>query len=290
MQKSEARELLARADEAFQAEQWQQCAELYEQVLVHYPDEKSSADWWYDAALAYKFLRDWPKAYELGREAAARSPRGEEEPAFWNLGIAATVLREWEVARDAWKGYGIPLPDGEGPVDVDGAFGMACIRLDTDGEREVVWAQRLCPTRARVVNVPFTPGRRFGEIIVHDGEPKGERVFQGRRTSVFDELVLLEPSPLPTLGVTVNASEEADVHALVELFAEHDLGAEPASAFQLYCACCSEGSIEYEGSSVHAGAQKVSLAAPEEEARRLLDVWAGQSTGGRSWSGLQPVG
>ncbi|MGW1884213.1 tetratricopeptide repeat protein [Streptomyces sp. NPDC001970] len=290
MEKSEAKRLLKRAQEAFDAEEWQQCAQAYEQVLAHYPDERRSGIWWYDAALAYKFLRDWPKAYELGREAAARATRGENDPAFWNLGIAATIQREWEVARDAWEGYGIPMPEGEGPVDVDGAFGMACVRLETDGEFEVVWARRLCPTRAQVVNVPFTGGRRFGEIVVHDGEPKGERVFQGRSVSVFDELVLFEPSPLPTLTVTVNAAEADDVDALVELFADRDFGAEPASGFVLHCACCSEGSIEYEGSSVHAGAQEVALAAPEEDARLLLDQWAGEAAIGRSWSGLQLVG
>ncbi|MEU0003571.1 hypothetical protein ABZ079_04500 [Streptomyces sp. NPDC006314] len=40
----------------------------------------------------------------------------------------------------------------------------------------------------------------------------------------------------------------------------------------------------------HAGAQQVSLAAPEEEARRLLEQWAGQTVVGRNWSGLEPVG
>ncbi|MFD7440741.1 tetratricopeptide repeat protein [Streptomyces sp. NPDC059909] len=291
MEKSEAERLLKRAQDAFDAEEWQVCAETYEQVLAHYPDERPSAAWWYDAALAYKFLRNWPKAYELGREAAARAERGENDPAFWNLGIAATVLREWEVARDAWEGFGIPMPEGEGPVDVDGAFGMTCVRLDTDGEQEVVWAQRLCPTRAQIVNVPFTEGRRFGEIVVHDGEPKGERVYQGRSVSVFDELVLFEPSALPTLEVTVNAAEVADVHALVELFADRDFGAEPTSSFTMHCKCCSEGSIEYEeGGSVHAGAQTVALAAPEDDARQLLEQWAAAVTIGRSWSGLQLIG
>lgn len=289
MEKAEARRLLERAREAFGAEEWRRCAETYEQVLAHFPDEKAGGAWWYDAALAYKFLRDWPKAYALGREAAARAPRGEGDPAFWNLGIAATILREWGVARDAWEGFGVPVPEGEGPIDVDGAFGMACVRLETDGGQEVVWARRLCPTRAQVVSVPFTGGRRFGEVVVHDGEPKGERVVDGQRIAVFDELVLFEPSPLPTLVVTVHAAEAADVHALVGLFAEEGFGAEPKSGFVLHCRCCSEGTVEYGGDSVHAGEQEIALAAPPEEAGRILDVWSGQVAGGRGWSALQPV-
>ena len=31
-------------------------------------DEERSAVWWDDAALAHKFLRNWAKAYALGRE------------------------------------------------------------------------------------------------------------------------------------------------------------------------------------------------------------------------------
>ncbi|MEU5917159.1 tetratricopeptide repeat protein [Streptomyces sp. NPDC047141] len=285
MEKSEAKRLLERAREMWEAEEWLRSAELYEQVLAHYPDEGPSADWWYDAALAYKFLRNWAKACELGREAAARAPRGEQDPAFWNLGVAATIQRDWSTARDAWEGFGIPMPEGEG--EIHGSFGPACVRLDTGGQREVVWIQRLCPTRGRVLNVPATKGRRFGEIVVHDGEPTGERTHDGRSVSVFDELLLFEASPLPTLHATVNAPDASDVEALVASFFARDFGAEPASSFHMLCACCSEGRVDWDeaGASTHGGSQTVGLAAPEDEARQLLDAWA--ADGERGWSGLE---
>jgi tetratricopeptide (TPR) repeat protein len=285
--RSEAVELIRRAREEWDAEEWLRAADLYERVLAHYPDETPSAVWWYDAALAHKFLRNWAKAYELGREAAARAPRGEGDPAYWNLGIAATIQRDWATAREAWTGFGIRLPDGKG--EIDGRFGQACVRLDTGGEREVVWIERLCPTRGRVMNVPGTAGRRFGEIVVHDGEPKGHRVVDGREYPVFDELLLFEASDLPTLTVTVNAAEAADVEALIDVFVARDYGAEPHSSFELLCACCSEGTLERERNT-HGGVQRVSLAASEEEARRLLDLWAAQAPSGRAWSDLAPAG
>jgi tetratricopeptide (TPR) repeat protein len=285
--RSEAAELIERARQEWQAEEWLRAADLYERVLAHYPDERPSAVWWYDAALAHKFLRNWARAYELGREAAARAPRGEGDPAFWNLGIAATIQRDWATARDAWAGFGIELPEGSGRID--SRFGPACVRLDTGGEREVVWIDRLCPTRGRVMNVPVTAGRRFGEIVVHDGEPKGRRVVEGREYPVFDELLLFEASDLPTFTVMVNAGGAADVEALVELFLAEDYGAEPASSFELLCACCSEGTLERRRTT-HGGAQQVSLAAPEEEARRLLEQWVAGTHRGRAWSGLTLVG
>ncbi|WP_199549906.1 tetratricopeptide repeat protein [Streptomyces sp. N35] len=288
MEQAEAGALVGRAQEAWDREEWLRAAELYEQVLAHYPDEEPSASWWYDAALAYKFLRNWSKAHELGREAAARAPRGAGDPAYWNLGIAATIRRDWATARDAWQGFGIEVPGGEG--EIEGEFGPACVRLNTGGEQEVVWIQRLCPTRGRVMNVPVTKGRRFGEIVVHDGVPNGERTYSGATVSVFDELLLFEASELPTLHVTVHAPAAEDVDALVEAFFGQDFGAEPASGFQVLCGCCSTGSVDYtaKGTSAHAGTQKVWLAAPEEEARKLLDAWAAQA-GERAWSELEFV-
>jgi len=163
------------------------------------------------------------------------------------------------------------------------------VRLDTDGEREVVWIERLCPTRGRVVNVPVTGGRRYGEIVLHDGEPKGERIVDGTTYPVFDELLLFEPSDLPTLEVTVNAAGTADLEALLGLFTGSGFGAEPASGVNVLCACCSEGS-HHQDREVHSGAQLVSLAAPEDEARGLLERWAAETVIGRSWSGLAAVG
>ncbi|MFJ5308972.1 tetratricopeptide repeat protein [Streptomyces sp. NPDC088350] len=287
MKKSEARRLLQQARTAWEAEEWLRSADLYEQLLAHFPDEKASEAWWYDAALAHKFLRNWAKAYELGREAAARAPRGKGDPAYWNLGIAATIQGDWATARDAWAGFGIELPDGEGPIET--RFGPACVRLDTGGQREVVWIERLCPTRGKVVNVPVTGGRRYGEIVVHDGEPTGQRIYDGVEVPVFDELLLFVASELPTLEVTVSAAEADDLEALLALFTEHGFGAEPASSVRVLCACCSEGTHEQKR-VVNAGAQQVSLAAPEEDARRLLERWAGETVIGRSWSGLEPVG
>ncbi|MBL1080998.1 hypothetical protein JK359_03250 [Streptomyces actinomycinicus] len=138
------------------------------------------------------------------------------------------------------------------------------------------------------MNVPGSAGRRFGEIVVHDGEPRGHRVVDGREYPVFDELLLFEASGVPTLAVTVNAGAAEDVEALVDLFSGHDYRAEPASSFELMCSCCSEGTVERERST-HGGTQQVLLAAPEEEARRLLAEWAAGTGPDRSWSGLETL-
>ena len=44
------------------------------------------------------------------------------------LGIAATALGEWALARQAWDAFGVDVPDGEGPIVAD--FGVAAIGLN----------------------------------------------------------------------------------------------------------------------------------------------------------------
>jgi len=88
--------------------------------------------------------------------------------------------------------------------------------------------------------------------------------------------------------VTVAAGEADDLRALLDLFGEHGYGAEPASSVRVLCACCSEGTHQQD-QSLPAGTQAVSLAAPEEEARRLLAQWADGAVIGRSWSGLAAI-
>src|SRR5205823_1146695 len=86
-------------------------------------------------------------------------------------------------------------------------FGLACVRLDPDGDAEVVWVRRICPTRGRVLSVPFTD-RRFGEIVVHDGAPNGERRAGGDAYPVFDELALWQSSDTATWRA-IHAKAEA---------------------------------------------------------------------------------
>ncbi|MEU8088074.1 hypothetical protein AB0B57_31245 [Micromonospora sp. NPDC049101] len=283
MTREEDRELLKAAYEAWESENWSLAGELLERMARRHPDHRSAGVWWYDAALAYKFLRNWAKAYELGREAAARADRDAQEPAFWNLGIAATIMEDWSTARDAWRGFGLPVPDGDGEIVAD--FGVTPIRLDPASNGEVVWAQRLCPARARVLNVP-TPesGRRFGEVVVHDGAPNGEREVDGRTYSVFDELLLFRASELPTTTVHVTAETPEDVRALAALFDEHGYAAEPASGVRVLCSCCSEGSVSQETDHQVGGGQQVNVAAPPAEISGLMEAWCSAAPARRSWT------
>ena len=77
----------------------------------------------------------------------------KDKAAWWNLGIAATALGRWDVARSAWRGFGINMPKGDGPIDFP--CGTCPIRINPDGDAEVVWAERIDPARAELLSIPF---------------------------------------------------------------------------------------------------------------------------------------
>jgi hypothetical protein len=103
---------------------------------------------------------------------------------------------------------------------------------------------RIDPARARIESIP-TPesGRRYKDLLLHDGEPRGKRAYGEQLLSVFDELAVLEPSPFETWGVDLVAPSEAD---LEELFRSVARGCDAAledwtASLEIICKRCSEG-------------------------------------------------
>jgi hypothetical protein len=194
---------------------------------------------WFDLGTRYKWLRQWPESVNANLEALARTPDPVGTAEAWNLGIAATALREWALARKAWDAFGVAIPDGDGPILAD--FGVAGVQLNPaprfhepelllDGVRyadEVVLAQRLCPATARIITVPVPEsGHRFGDVILYDGDVIAEATHDREALPVFNEIMLLEPSALPTLGVIVPNVGDDGLGDLLGLFRSQGLGAE----------------------------------------------------------------
>lgn len=271
---------------AWKQEDWATAAANLQALLNRHPDTEGSDGWWYDAALAHKFMRNWPQAYELGKQAAARAQRGQEAPAFWNLGIAATIIGDWHCARDSWAGYGITLEPGAGEINQD--LGPTCIRLEPDGESEVVWARRICPTRARIVSIPMVSDRSFGDIILHDGAPNGERVVNEHRYPVFDELLVWRESEIPANTVILGSPTADDLQSLIDIFDKEGFAAEPQSSAMVLCKCCSESTVTQE-SATDPGRQTVWLAAPQSAASHLLKRWHSHNPASRAWHNLHQV-
>ena len=229
---------------------------------------------WFNLGLAYKRQRRWAEAAACNQQAIKRGA-DHQDPAFWNLGIAATALRDWDTARMAWRGYGIEIP-GDGPPNED--FGTSPVRLNPETSGEVVWGQRIDPARIVVENIPLPgSGHRWRDVILHDGEPQGERSVGDRIYPVFDELERWEASEVATWECLVSGTTEEIAH-LKDRFTEGGWAIEDWTAsVRRLCRDCSLGSV---GSHHHGPfistieGSHVGIAAPRDVAETILDTWA----------------
>jgi tetratricopeptide (TPR) repeat protein len=196
----------------------------------------------YNLGLLYKYEGDWQRSLEANLRATELDP--QDQAGWWNLGIAATALEQWDMARHAWRGAGIKVPAGDGPIDFP--CGQTPIRLNPDADAEVVWSQRLDPARARLVNIPLAD-YCFGDVVLNDGAAVGHRKLGDDNVPVFNCLELLEASPFSTWVVLIELGDaEPDgtpsLDRLEELARERELAAEDWSrSVQMLCKACSEG-------------------------------------------------
>jgi hypothetical protein len=193
----------------------------------------------YNIGLSYKQERRWRESGRWNELAAQDAGRGD--PALWNLGIAATAMGNWPVARSAWTRFGIELPGGEGPPEME--EGCAFVRVNPVDAPEVVWATRIDPARAVIRSVPLPESqRRYGDLVLNDGAPNGHRLVEGRELPVFDELQLLSPSAYSTFELRIEGADPTAIENLIQLFRDARIFAENwTTSIHVLCKSCSEG-------------------------------------------------
>jgi hypothetical protein len=245
---------------------------------------------WFDLGLICKWERRWDEAFECNLRAAELEGPKADEPAWWNLGIAATALRRWDVARMAWRTYGVPLREGFGPIEDD--FDVAPVRLNPTGDAEVVWGQRIDPARVRIRSIPFPrSGHRWGDVVLHDGAPAGYREVNGQQRAVFDELERWEASDVPTLEVSIDASD-SDVDGLITAVQAAGFAAEDWTRnVRVLCKRCSEGVVhaEHDPTALAAGdIHHIGIAGPRDLVNGLVVEWA--NLPGRVCHGIDETG
>ncbi len=239
---------------------------------------EASPDWsvpWFNLGLMFKIQRRWHESADCNRRAVELD--SSNMGAWWNLGIAATACGDWQEARRAWRGYGLTVGDGEGPLHE--SYGAVPLRLNPDGSGEVVWARRIDPARAIIESVPL-PGSGFceGDTVLHDGDPKGKRRLGEREVSVFNVFQVLERSGRQTYETHVTAETEGDVNALTKLAEDNGCVAEDwTETVHVICRECSDGIPHTEHSHTQAPREfrrRVGIsAASMEQASAVLMQW-----------------
>ena len=252
-------------------------------LLARVADRPNDPAAWFDLGLTYKRLRKWKPSIDANLRAIEISS-AVEDPAWWNLGIAATAIRDWDLARRAWQGYGLEIDGGTGEVRCN--YGSAPVRLPAPNA-EVVWGDRLDPARVIIRSIPLpSSGYRWGDIVLHDGVPNGERDIAGIVYPVFDVLERWSPSEIPTLSVHARCSSDEDARALVELFEAKQFGAEDwTTNVRQLCKSCSEGLPSGHDHPILRGTfnREFGLASPMGLAKDLLSEWQHESPKTRAY-------
>jgi hypothetical protein len=262
-------------------------ARRYADALPFYDEASRLAPDWYavhlNVGIACKHTTDWTRSLAGSLRAFELDPARAGDTALWNAGVAATALGDWTRARWAWTKLGIPVPEGAGPIDM--RIGTTPIRVNTAEKPEVVWCYRLDPARARIESIP-TPdsGRRYHDLLLHDGEPRGKRRYGDEVLSVFDELAVLETSSFQTWSVEIVAPTEADVRELFRSIPDDcDAALEDWTAsLEILCKQCSEG-LPHEHAPDEkrpwSAARTIGVATSDEAVFALIHTWADSRRG-----------
>ena len=267
-------------DEAEALEDIEGAMPLYERALALDPDRAATH---YNLGLVYKYRGAWAESLHHNRRASDLRP--DDEAANWNMGIAATALRDWTAAREAWRRVGLQIAEGQGPIDED--FGMTPVRLNPDDSGEVVWGRRIDPVRVVLSNIPYpSSGFRAGDMVLHDGAPVGERQHNGRTYSVFNVLELFESSANSTYEAEVRATDANDLTVLIKALDSAQIVHEVwTTNVRTLCKQCSEGTPhEHVDENDRAPAWPdshilgISTTSPEA-ARRVLERWSSNGSG-----------
>lgn len=267
-------------DEAMHFEakgRWEDAEATYRKALELVPDRGPTL---FNLGLICKYQGRWRESFEFSRRACEAD--AADEGAAWNLGIAATALRDWKAARTAWHRCGLPVPEGSGPIVM--TLGPVPVRLNPADDGEVVWTDRIDPARAVIRSIPFpTSGFACGDTVLHDGAPVGYRKLGNAEIPVFDVLCTVEPSCLSTYVAEISAPAESDVDALAELCCTGKVEFEHwTSSVRWLCKACSEGR-PHEGHDQALAVRhwqprrQVAFAAAEADlVEATLQAWAGR--------------
>lgn len=214
-----------------------EAGQAFAQLVALAPDHGA---YHYMLGLVRKNQMDWAASLAHNLRAIELSDEFNEA-AHWNAGIAATALGDWPQARSIWAACGIALPTGDGPIEAD--FGTTVVRLHPWQGGETLWAQRIDPVRARLLNVPLPEsGHRLGDEVLHDGAPTGTRRSGEREVMVFNALQRLERSGLQTFVVFVRCDDAQALQALLQALSTDEGYAEDwTTTIRWYCMRCSYG-------------------------------------------------
>ncbi len=169
------------------------------------------------AAEAARQTGDLATALERLDELAALLP--EPGPHHWDRMTVATVLGQHDKVRDSAARLELPVPQGEGPIDLD--WGICRIRFAEEDAQYDAFAQRTGPVTARIVQIR-RPGaaQHFDDRVVFDAQPAnpppGSDEEREGHTFVYPWVATVQPGEFTSYALDGVHPGEAALDALRE--------------------------------------------------------------------------
>lgn len=185
----------------------------------------------------YKNRKEWKPVLHYHKKTIALDTSNKE--AWWNVGIAATALKKWRIAKHVWNKFGVQTKRNA-PVSV---------RLQYNNRFEILWVTPIDPVRGIVNSIPFPKsGNRFGDILLLDRTPSGHHVLKNKKVPVFDCLGLFKRSVYRTYSCWVSTVDGEKLSQLDSLCTTAGLGFENwSNAHRMYAPQLTSQLPEYFG-------------------------------------------
>ena len=254
--------------------------DVYTAVKIYKKLIKIAPDWhlpYQYLSTIYKYHNDWKAAFHYGQRAIENG--ADKEDTWRNFAIAATALKKWRIARNAWNKVGFELKEIKKAPNFD--MGIIPVRLRYDNFQEIVWAKQIDPARAIIESIPDpVSDRNYGDLILIDYKVTGYRVVKGKRLPVFDELELIKRSFSRTYLVFLYDSQRNGADLLDKLCWNKDLGFDNWSnltemQLNTKIACLPEYYNEDLELNLYGEDMRIAIAADDlKDVQEVLHTWA----------------
>lgn len=201
-----------------EAERYSKLGDVYNAVKLFKRVIKLAPDWpspYLALARIYHQRREWKPSFYYFKKTVAFLPDLRE--AWWCIGIAATALKKWRVARSVWSKFGLSdlskTPEG--------------LRLAYDGTFEILWMSPIDPARGHVLSIPHpASGFRFRDEVLYERKPIGHHIVNRKRIPVYAEMGCFKRSHYQTYSCLVHNTSGEQIQQLEKLCYDARLGFE----------------------------------------------------------------
>ena len=203
---------------------YDRAGDAYNAVKLYKKVVKMAPEWslpYHFLSIFYRGRNEWKPSFYYSQKAVEINP--EDKTARHILATAATALRRWKIAREAWNELGFDFKKSEKALDLDLGLIPVCINVKT--KPEIVWARQIDPARARIESIPQpSSDHRWREEILIDNQPMAHRTLRGKRLPIYAELERVRLSPFQTYAVILETGQQKDVDILDGLCIDADVG------------------------------------------------------------------